>query len=145
MPAGPRRARSRSSSPPPARPWDGWAIPRSSALPAPFFARSRLATSPGRRWASTAALCSEFIRIRSVAIKFAERMSHLGTESAFEVLAKARRLEAEGKRIVHLEIGEPDFATPDNIVEAGISPMQNRYTHSTPAAGDLQTGQALAG
>lgn len=44
-------------------------------------------------------------------------MSRLGTEGAFEVLAKARRLEAEGKRIVHLEIGEPDFATPDNIVE----------------------------
>jgi len=80
-----------------------------------------------------------------VTIKFAERMSRLGTESAFEVLAKARRLEAEGKHIVHLEIGEPDFATPDNIVEAGISAMQNGYTHYTPAAGILEARQAVAG
>jgi aspartate/methionine/tyrosine aminotransferase len=78
-------------------------------------------------------------------MKFAERMSHLGTESAFEVLAKARRLEAEGKRIVHLEIGEPDFATPDNIVEAGISAMQSGYTHYTPAAGIFEARQAVAG
>ncbi len=82
---------------------------------------------------------------RIVTMKFAERMSHLGTESAFEVLAKARRLEAEGKRIVHLEIGEPDFATPDNIVEAGISAMQNGYTHYTPAAGIFEARQAVAG
>jgi len=78
-------------------------------------------------------------------MKFAERMSHLGTESAFEVLAKARRLEADGRRIVHLEIGEPDFATPDNIVEAGISAMQNGYTHYTPAAGIFEARQAVAG
>jgi len=62
-------------------------------------------------------------------------MSRLGTEGAFEVLARARKLEAEGKRIVHLEIGEPDFATPDNIVEAAIGAMQNGYTHYTPASG----------
>src|SRR5260370_11450336 len=117
--------RSGSKSRQPLRQWVGWAIRRSSVRPAPFFARSKRATSPGRRWASTAAHCSEFIRIRSVAIKFAERMSRLGTESAFEVLAKARRLEAEGKRIVHLEIGEPDFATPDNIVEPGRPPSPN--------------------
>ena len=78
-------------------------------------------------------------------IKFAERMSRLGTESAFEVLAKARRLEADGKHIVHLEIGEPDFATPDNIVDAGISAMQNGHTHYTPAAGILEARQAVAG
>ena len=78
-------------------------------------------------------------------IKFAERMSRLGTESAFEVLAKARRLEADGKHIVHLEIGEPDFATPDNIVEAGISAMQNGHTHYTPAAGIFEARQAVAG
>jgi aspartate aminotransferase len=79
------------------------------------------------------------------AIRFAERMSRLGTEGAFEVLAKARRLEAEGKRIVHLEIGEPDFATPDNIVEAGISAMQNGYTHYTPASGIMEAREAVAG
>jgi aspartate/methionine/tyrosine aminotransferase len=72
-------------------------------------------------------------------------MSRLGTEGAFEVLAKARRLEAQGKKIVHLEIGEPDFATPDNIVEAGISAMQNGYTHYTPASGILEAREAVAG
>ena len=79
------------------------------------------------------------------AIRFAERMSRLGTEGAFEVLAKARRLEAEGKKIVHLEIGEPDFATPDNIVEAGISAMQHGYTHYTPASGIFEAREAVAG
>src|ERR1700686_995063 len=72
-------------------------------------------------------------------------MSRLGTEGAFEVLAKARRLEAQGKRIVHLEIGEPDFATPDNIVEAAIGAMQNGYTHYTPASGIREAREAVAG
>lgn len=79
------------------------------------------------------------------AIRFAERMSRLGTEGAFEVLAKARRLEAEGKKVVHLEIGEPDFATPDNIIEAGISAMQHGYTHYTPASGIFEAREAVAG
>jgi aspartate/methionine/tyrosine aminotransferase len=78
------------------------------------------------------------------AIRFAERMSRLGTEGAFEVLAKARRLEAEGKRVVHLEIGEPDFATPDNIVESAISAMQDGYTHYTPASGIYEAREAVA-
>ena len=80
-----------------------------------------------------------------MSIRFAERMSRLGTEGAFVVLAKARRLEAEGKKIVHLEIGEPDFATPDNIIEAGISAMQNGYTHYTPASGIMEAREAVAG
>src|SRR5260370_23677014 len=80
----------------------------------------------------------------STAVRFAERMSRLGTEGAFETLARARRLEAEGKRIVHLEIGEPDFATPDNIVEAGIGAMQNGYTHYTPASGIFEAREAVA-
>jgi aspartate aminotransferase len=80
-----------------------------------------------------------------VTIRFAERMSRLGTEGAFEVLAKARRLEAEGKHIVHLEIGEPDFATPDNIIEAGISALQHGYTHYTPASGIYEAREAVAG
>jgi aspartate/methionine/tyrosine aminotransferase len=79
-----------------------------------------------------------------VSIRFAERMSRLGTEGAFEVLAKARRLEADGKHIVHLEIGEPDFATPDNIIEAGISAIQEGYTHYTPASGIMEARQAVA-
>src|SRR5690348_11775777 len=85
-------------------------------------------------------------RIRTVSTTFrlAERMSRLGTEGAFETLARARRLEAEGKRIVHLEIGEPDFATPDNIVEAAIGAMQNGYTHYTPASGIWEAREAVA-
>jgi len=79
------------------------------------------------------------------AIRFADRMSRLGTEGAFVVLARARQLEREGKKIVHLEIGEPDFATPDNIVEAGISALQNGYTHYTPASGILESREAVAG
>jgi aspartate/methionine/tyrosine aminotransferase len=79
------------------------------------------------------------------AVRFAERMSRLGTEGAFEVLARARRLEATGKHIVHLEIGEPDFATPDNIVEAGISAMQSGFTHYTPASGIMEAREAVAG
>src|SRR5215831_18595713 len=78
-------------------------------------------------------------------IRFAERMSRLGTEGAFEVLARARKLEAEGRKIVHLEIGEPDFATPDNIVEAGIGAMQNGFTHYTPASGIFEAREAVAG
>ncbi len=71
-------------------------------------------------------------------------MTRLGTEGAFEVLARARKLEAEGKKIVHLEIGEPDFSTPDNIIEAGISALQNGYTHYTPAGGIKEVREAVA-
>ena len=53
-------------------------------------------------------------------LRLAQRMSRLGTETAFEVLNKARALEKSGKKIIHLEIGEPDFDTPPNVVEAGI-------------------------
>jgi aspartate aminotransferase len=79
-----------------------------------------------------------------VAIKFAQRMENLGTEGAFEVLAKARRLEAQGKSVIHLEIGEPDFPTPENIVEAAYGAMNSDYTHYTPAGGILEVRQAVA-
>jgi aspartate/methionine/tyrosine aminotransferase len=62
-------------------------------------------------------------------------MGRLGTESAFEVLARARALEAAGKKVVHLEIGEPDFDTPKNIVDAGVQALQKGFTHYGPAAG----------
>jgi aspartate aminotransferase len=77
-------------------------------------------------------------------IRFAERMERLGTEGAFEVLARARRLEARGHDIVHLEIGEPDFATPDNITEAAVSALHAGFTHYTPAGGILEARQAVA-
>jgi aspartate aminotransferase len=83
--------------------------------------------------------------VATTAIRFAERMSRLGTEGAFEVLARARKLEAEGRHIVHLEIGEPDFATPDNIVEAAMGAIQNGYTHYTPASGIREAREAVAG
>jgi aspartate aminotransferase len=79
-----------------------------------------------------------------LAIKFAQRMQNLGTEGAFEVLAKARMLEAQGKNVIHLEIGEPDFPTPENIVEAAYGAMHADYTHYTPAGGILEVRQAVA-
>ena len=75
---------------------------------------------------------------------FAERMSRLGTEAAFEVLAKAKSLEREGREIIHLEIGEPDFDTPENVKEAAIKALKEGYTHYVPAAGILELREAIA-
>ena len=77
-------------------------------------------------------------------MKLAKRMARLGTETAFEVLAKARQLEAKGKRIIHLEIGEPDFDTPEFIVNAGIEALRRGRTHYSPAAGIPELRQAIA-
>ena len=75
---------------------------------------------------------------------FADRMKTLGTETAFEVLAKAKALEKQGKDIVHLEIGEPDFDTPRNIKDAAIRALNAGYTHYTPSAGMPELRQAIA-
>jgi len=75
---------------------------------------------------------------------FAERMKSLGTETAFEVLAKARALEKQGKDIVHLEIGEPDFDTPKNIKDAAMKALNAGYTHYVPSAGIPELRQAIA-
>ncbi len=77
-------------------------------------------------------------------MKLATRMSRLGTETAFEVLLKARALEAQGREIVHLEIGEPDFDTPSNIVEAAVKALRQGQTHYTPPAGIPQLREAIA-
>lgn len=74
----------------------------------------------------------------------AERISRLGTETAFEVLVKARALEAKGKNVVHLEIGEPDFDTPPNIIQAAKDALDKGFTHYGPAAGLPETRQAIA-
>ncbi|MCH7620787.1 MAG: pyridoxal phosphate-dependent aminotransferase [Chloroflexi bacterium] len=74
----------------------------------------------------------------------ASRMMNLGTETAFEVLAKARALEAKGKEIIHLEIGEPDFDTPQHIVEAGIQALREGYTHYGPTPGIPELREAIA-
>ena len=68
-------------------------------------------------------------------INLANRMNRLGTETAFEVLAKAKKLEAEGRNIIHLQIGEPDFNTPSNITEAGKKALDDGYTGYNPSAG----------
>jgi aspartate aminotransferase len=77
-------------------------------------------------------------------LQLARRMSRLGTETAFEVLNKARALERQGRSIIHLEIGEPDFDTPSNVVEAGVDAMRKGWTHYGPAAGLPDLRQALA-
>ncbi|HZT95571.1 MAG TPA: aminotransferase class I/II-fold pyridoxal phosphate-dependent enzyme, partial [Chloroflexota bacterium] len=77
-------------------------------------------------------------------MQLAKRMERLGTETAFEVLARARALEATGREIIHLEIGEPDFDTPLNVVEAGKRALQEGATHYCPAAGIPELKAAIA-
>jgi aspartate aminotransferase len=77
-------------------------------------------------------------------LQLARRMSRLGTETAFEVLNRARSLERQGKSIIHLEIGEPDFDTPSNVVEAGVDALRNGWTHYGPSAGLPELRLALA-
>jgi aspartate aminotransferase len=77
-------------------------------------------------------------------LRLAERMSRLGTESAFEVLSRARVLESQGKEIIHLEIGEPDFDTPANIVGAGVKALHEGWTHYGPSAGLPELRKAVA-
>jgi aspartate aminotransferase len=74
----------------------------------------------------------------------ARRMSRLGTETAFEVLNRARALERQGKSVIHLEIGEPDFNTPSNVVDAGIDALRKGWTHYGPSAGLPELRQAVA-
>ena len=74
----------------------------------------------------------------------ARRMGNLGTESAFAVLAKARELEARGRDIVHLEIGEPDFSTPRHIRDAVVQAIEQGYTHYVPAPGLTEVRQSIA-
>jgi aspartate aminotransferase len=77
-------------------------------------------------------------------LRLAERMSRLGTETAFEVLNKARALERQGKQIIHLEIGEPDFDTPANVVESAVQALHKGWTHYGPSAGLPELRQAIA-
>jgi len=77
-------------------------------------------------------------------MKLADCMGRLGTETAFEVLARAKALEAQGKSIVHLQIGEPDFDTPKNVIEAGVKALREGQTHYGPAAGLPALREAIA-
>jgi len=77
-------------------------------------------------------------------LRLAKRMARLGTETAFEVLVKAKALEAQGRDIIHLEIGEPDFDTPSNIIETGCDALRKGFTHYGPSAGLVELREAIA-
>ncbi|MCH2309825.1 MAG: pyridoxal phosphate-dependent aminotransferase [SAR202 cluster bacterium] len=77
-------------------------------------------------------------------MKLAKRMNRLGTETAFEVLAKAQKLESQGKNVIHLEIGEPDFNTPENIITAGQNALSNGFTSYNPSPGYGDLRDAIA-
>lgn len=77
-------------------------------------------------------------------LSYSKAMSNLGTETAFEILAMAKELEKKGAEVVHLEIGEPDFDTPEHIKEAAVKAMRAGYTHYTPAPGILELRQAIS-
>ncbi len=76
--------------------------------------------------------------------RLADRMDLLGKETAFDVLVKAKGMEARGRDIVHLEVGEPDFATPDNIVAAAVHALHHGATRYTPSAGIPELREAVA-
>ena len=80
----------------------------------------------------------------TASVKLADRMSKLGTETAFDVLVRARALEAEGKHVIHLQLGEPDFDTPSHIVDAAVDALRSGDTHYTPTAGIPTLRQAIA-
>jgi len=77
-------------------------------------------------------------------MKLAERMARIGTETAFEAAARARALEATGRSVIHLEIGEPDFDTPANIREAAKRALDRGATHYTPTPGIPELRAAIA-
>jgi aspartate/methionine/tyrosine aminotransferase len=77
-------------------------------------------------------------------MQLVERMSRIGVESAFEVLVKARALEKQGKSVIHLEIGEPDFPTPSHIVEAGKRALDEGWTKYGPTQGLPELREAIA-
>jgi aspartate/methionine/tyrosine aminotransferase len=77
-------------------------------------------------------------------MRLSQRMARLGTETAFEVLVRARALEAQGRHVIHLEIGEPDFDTPAPVTEAAIQALRGGATHYGPSAGVPELREAIA-
>src|SRR5919206_1571906 len=113
-----------------------------------------VAVSPAASWAtgcasttassrSSSATASPISRRRNF-MKLAERMSRIGVEGAFDVLVKARALEAQGRKVVHLEIGEPDFPTPPHIVEAAKRALDEGWTHYGPTQGYPELREVVA-
>ena len=77
-------------------------------------------------------------------MKLAERMQRIGVESAFDVLVRARELEASGRSVIHLEIGEPDFNTPTHIIEAAKRALDEGWTHYGPSQGMPELREVIA-
>ncbi len=77
-------------------------------------------------------------------MQLVKKMAHIGVESAFEVMVKARALEATGKSVIHLEIGEPDFPTPRNVIEAGKKALDEGWTKYGPTQGLPELRQSIA-
>ncbi|BAL81466.1 pyridoxal phosphate-dependent aminotransferase [Caldisericum exile] len=77
-------------------------------------------------------------------MKISKMIQRAGTETAFEMLAKAKELERQGKSVIHFEIGEPDFNTPENVKKAGIKAIEENYTHYSPTQGILELREAVA-
>ena len=82
--------------------------------------------------------------MQATTFALADSMRRLGTESAFVVLARAKALEAQGRNIIHLEIGEPDFDTPQHVKDAAVASLRANRTHYTPAAGIAELREAIA-
>ncbi|HEV7180465.1 MAG TPA: pyridoxal phosphate-dependent aminotransferase [Candidatus Baltobacteraceae bacterium] len=76
--------------------------------------------------------------------RIADAVSRLGAENAFQVLARAREIEATGRRVVHMEIGEPDFDTPEHIKKAAVDSLMAHDTHYTPSAGIAELREVIA-
>jgi len=77
-------------------------------------------------------------------MKISKMIQRAGTETAFEMLAKAKELERQGKSVIHFEIGEPDFNTPENVKESGIKAIRENYTHYATTQGVLELREAVA-
>jgi aspartate/methionine/tyrosine aminotransferase len=77
-------------------------------------------------------------------MKISKLVERAGTESAFDVLAKAKELERQGKKVIHFEIGEPDFNTPENVKAAGIKAITENYTHYSPTQGILELRETVS-
>src|SRR5213079_2444823 len=93
---------------------------------------------------STMCVVCDRVMTKAHELRLAKRMARLGTETAFEVLVKARALETMGRDIVHLEIGEPDFDTPANIIGAATDALHKGFTHYGPSAGLPQLRETIA-
>src|ERR1051325_3575506 len=112
-----------------------------AASPAGFWASACASTIASPRSSSATAYPTSR---RRNSMKLAERMSRIGVESAFDVLVKARALEAQGRSVVHLEIGEPDFHTPAHIIEAAKEALDGGWTHYGPTQGLPELRETIA-